>query len=381
MSTLPKKVRILIAAGFYYPAQIGGPANSLYWLATASGEVGIDVTVAAMDIGISKGTVVVGKWIKTSYGKVKYHRTQSLNFPLRYLSGVLSASRKADIIMLNSLFAPSSFLLGILLSLSGKKIIWSVRGELSEAALSIKPWIKKNMLGLLNTLGKKITLHVTSEAEQKQASTLLPQFKNFQIPNYYLLPHKLDSSVQQKLLFVGRLHPIKAIDRLIDGCALSEKFMQSNFILQIAGDDTGAYAETLKSKVKELGLVSKVIFLGQVNDAGKKQHMYAESYFNFLVSDSENFGNTVIESLAQGTPVVASTGTPWKLLSEKSAGFWVDNSATALASTIDTIITMHSTQYAAFRKNAQALADSEFDIRKHIYLWKQVFQKIHENKY
>lgn len=40
-----------------------------------------------------------------------------------------------------------------------------------------------------------------------------------------------------------------------------------------------------------------------------------------LVSESENFGNVIIEALSQGTPVIASCGTPWAEIEKKNAGF------------------------------------------------------------
>ena len=66
----------------------------------------------------------------------------------------------------------------------------------------------------------------------------------------------------------------------------------------------------------------------------EKYKLYANAYFSILVSHSENFGNVVIEALSQGTPVIASKGTPWEQLAEK-AGFWIDNDENSIACCID----------------------------------------------
>ncbi|MBQ7652592.1 MAG: glycosyltransferase, partial [Victivallales bacterium] len=42
-----------------------------------------------------------------------------------------------------------------------------------------------------------------------------------------------------------------------------------------------------------------------------------------LPSDTENFGITVAEALACGTPVIASQGTPWEGLEREKCGRWV----------------------------------------------------------
>lgn len=60
-----------------------------------------------------------------------------------------------------------------------------------------------------------------------------------------------------------------------------------------------------------------------------------------MVSHSENFGNVIIlESLSQGTPVVASKGTPWEELNINNAGYWIDNSPDNIGQTIDKLISM-----------------------------------------
>ena len=41
----------------------------------------------------------------------------------------------------------------------------------------------------------------------------------------------------------------------------------------------------------------------------------------------KNFGNVVLEALAEGTPVVTSKGTPWQDLENEKAGFWVENTS------------------------------------------------------
>ena len=93
----------------------------------------------------------------------------------------------------------------------------------------------------------------------------------------------------------------------------------------------------------------------------------------FLVSNSENFGNVVLESLSQGTPVVASKGTPWQSLEESKAGFWIDNNPKEIANCIDRIMSYSEKEYYLKRENAFALA-KRFDVYDNINQWETVLK-------
>jgi len=51
-------------------------------------------------------------------------------------------------------------------------------------------------------------------------------------------------------------------------------------------------------------------------------------------SDSESFGVAIVESLASSVPVVATNTTPWRELEERGCGFWVEQSAPAIANAL-----------------------------------------------
>ena len=54
-------------------------------------------------------------------------------------------------------------------------------------------------------------------------------------------------------------------------------------------------------------------------DGEEKNKVIASNMALVLPSKSENFGNVVLEALAQGTPVIASKNTPWQILDLKNA--------------------------------------------------------------
>jgi glycosyltransferase involved in cell wall biosynthesis len=363
-------LKILIAAGFYYPSQQGGPCNSLYWLAKSLGKNGVSVTVVAMDTGIKDTSIVFDKWLDTAYGKVIYITTPSVNRPLAYIKATIKQLKEADIIHLNSVFAPSSFVIGLVALLKGKDILWSPRGEFDPQALRFKKPVKKVMLALLRPFKKHIRFHTTSSQETAHTQGLMQtNLPVLQLPNYMDLPPYQPVTKQPYLLYIGRIHPIKALEELITACKLSEAFQNSPYQLFITGDSNNEYGDLLKRKVKEYELEKKVLFIEHVADVAKKNKLFAEALFTLLASHSENFGNVVVESLANGTPVIASTGTPWQELETAKAGFWVKNDPASLAAALNTVVAMNEGELNTYATNALHLAINKYDMEANISKW------------
>jgi len=49
---------------------------------------------------------------------------------------------------------------------------------------------------------------------------------------------------------------------------------------------------------------------------------------------NENFGVTVAEALAAGTPVIATKGAPWGALQREGCGWWIDHGVEPLATAL-----------------------------------------------
>lgn len=117
-----------------------------------------------------------------------------------------------------------------------------------------------------------------------------------------------DDPERKQILFVGgldRAHYFKGVDKLTEAVSLLEKEGYKNWELFIAG--SGDMAEEYKNKADKNGIGDKVKFLGKVPDEDLPR-LYAESDITVLPSTAkgEAFGIVLVESMACGTPVVAS---------------------------------------------------------------------------
>jgi glycosyltransferase involved in cell wall biosynthesis len=134
------------------------------------------------------------------------------------------------------------------------------------------------------------------------------------------------------MTYLGRLHPIKGVESLIDACKLLAGDAEP-WRLKIAGSGESDYAHHLRSKVVKLELHGRVEFLGEVSGEAKED-LFAESDILLAPSYVENFGMVIAEALAREVPVIAGKGTPWQGLEANGCGLWVQNGPPNLAEAI-----------------------------------------------
>jgi glycosyltransferase involved in cell wall biosynthesis len=107
------------------------------------------------------------------------------------------------------------------------------------------------------------------------------------------------------LLFLGRLHPVKAIHLLLRAFA---RLPDNPFVLILAGPTQAiemAYAESLRSLAAELNLGERVVFTGPVQGQAKWR-LYRDAWAFCLPSFSEVIGMVNLEAAAARTPVITS---------------------------------------------------------------------------
>ncbi len=373
-----KPLTILFPTGSFYPAQTGGPDNTVYWITKALTRRGHRAIISTTDVG--QGLPMPrGRWLDTDYGKVVYTRNPIHYLPLRVITRALSQLRQADVLHLSMITYPSSFIMAILNSwFVGKPMLWSSRGDLDPPMLQRSAKKKSTVIGMINSLVNKQLLwfHSTCDAETEYIRDNFGQdAKVIQIPNYMELPERIETSKEKFFLYIGRIDPKKAIENLIEAMSRSRAFLDGEFTLKIVGDYYNEYGQGLVRQVEALGLTNKIRFLGH-RDGREKEELLASAWFTFMPSHTENFGIVVMEGLAQGTPAVASTGTPWKILEERNAGFWVDNDPESLTRIIDHIHTIPPDQMKALNQNAIRLAREEFSIHANVEEWEAAYQKI-----
>ena len=92
--------------------------------------------------------------------------------------------------------------------------------------------------------------------------------------------------------------------------------------LRVVGPDDGGYLAQMQALAAQLRL-ERIEFPGPVYGEDKLR-AYRQASLFVLPTYSENFGMTVAEALAAGTPAVVTQGAPWAGLVEQGAGWWIE---------------------------------------------------------
>lgn len=350
-------MRLSIVVGSFYPAVVyGGPIFSVLNLGKGLAALGVDVYVSTTNAnGKVRLNVPTGEFITLCDGlNVKYYAgADEKSFSWLYFIGLWNDLKSADVVYLQSIFSAHVPVALCYAKILGKPVLLSPRGSLGQWCLNFGSRFKRLWLSLMiEPFSSYVSWHATSEQEEMEIRNLFKKATIHVVPNIVEvldLPEVrrlssrefvkkfagIDDDYTDIVVSMGRLHAQKGFDILIDAFAI----LKVNFpraALFIAGNDFGEKAKLLE-KIGHTGLEDSVFLVGHLENRDKVEFLVGADVFA-LSSNNENFGNVYAEALACGTPIVASTNTPWKEVGKEGCGLWVNNTADDFANAIAMIL-------------------------------------------
>lgn len=241
------------------------------------------------------------------------------------------AADNIDLIHNHGLWMMPNVYTGQVAKRSGKILMVSPHGALSAWAMQSGSFVKRLFWPLLQrpALDAVTCFHATSQAEYKDIRRMGFRQPVAVIPNgieiYRLVP-KVRSEFRT-MLFLGRIHPVKGLDLLLPAWQRVQHHFPE-WRLQIVGPENGGYLAKMQALASELHL-ERIEFSGELLGE-EKRGAYAQSDLFVLPSYSENFGMSVAEALAAGTPAIVTKGAPWEGLKTHGAGWWIDSGVDSL---------------------------------------------------
>jgi glycosyltransferase involved in cell wall biosynthesis len=124
------------------------------------------------------------------------------------------------------------------------------------------------------------------------------------------------------ILFLGRIHPIKGLDLLINSfSSIAEK--NKDIHLLIVGPDENNYQKQIEKIIKEKNSQKTITFTGPLVGKEKEEALNMSSVF-VLPSYSEGFSMTVLEAMASKLPVIITHQCNFPEISENNAGIAIN---------------------------------------------------------
>lgn len=217
------------------------------------------------------------------------------------------------------------------------KLVFCPRGGLSRTALGrsrLKKFLMGHFGGQYMALRETDMFHAASMKELQEIRALGYRQPIALVPNGIDVPqvaHRPFKATDRKIAFFGRIHETKAVDHLVSAWGnIAARY--PDWSLDIAGPDCGA-VPMLKAMISERS-IPRVSFVGELHGEEKYKFLASADIY-VLPSLTENFGITIAEALACGTPVIASRGCPWEGLVEKDCGWWIDIGVDALTAQLE----------------------------------------------
>lgn len=260
----------------------------------------------------------------------------------------------ADVVHLHTPWDPFNRPLADAARRAGKPYLVTIHGMLDDWCLASKAW-KKHLylaLGGRRFLQRAAGLHFTAESEQTQSMRRVGSGKPLVIPlaiDAQLFRDLVGPDLAKqtfpdafadpapRLLFLGRVHPIKGLDTFVDALAHTNTSSGLKPHLIIAGPEEAGYAQALRMRIGNRVVDDRVHFVGMV-DGDVKQSLYQAADAFVLPSHHENFGIALTEAMMCGAPALTSKCVNvWPEI-EALGGIVVDHSVDGFAAGIETLL-------------------------------------------
>ena len=350
-------MRVLHVSPYFAPAFIyGGPPRSVLGLCRALRDAGADVSVVTTTANGEAELPPDLSWEARYEGVPVAYLPRS--FPKRafraaVLGPLLAERLRAglDLVHIHGCWNAFGWTAARECRRAGVPFVLSPRGMLypwSFARGRVRKWVSYHAFEQ-RSLQAAAFIHATSRAEAEVVDALGVGSRVVTIPNgiedetrqvgaraadfrrrYGIAP---DAVV---VLFLGRLHPKKGIELLIDGFRAATDARPSARLV-VAGPGDPAYVAQLESRCGDLLRTRRVVFTGHLTGQDRTLALASADAFA-LTSYSENFGLGIGEAMAAGLPVVVSRACPWPTIEEWRAGWWIDATVPAVTSALTALL-------------------------------------------
>src|SRR5262245_50376220 len=312
-------MRILHVVPTYFPAvRHGGPIFAVHGLCRSLAARGHEVQVFTTNIdgpGITPAPIATP--VNLDGVQIRYFPCpliRRLYWAPALERALQHAIGNIDIVHVHTVFLWPTWAAARAARRAGIPYVLSPRGMLVKDLIARRSRLAKSTWIYLierSNVEKAAAVHLTSQLE----ATELERF-GWRLSRPVIIPNAVDepisangiiasdveaiTSKQPLALFLGRLSWKKGLDRLLHAFAHTQ-----SGTLAVVGPDENL-APKLVKLAAELRIADRVRILPRTVIGSEKERLFAAARLFVLPSYSENFGNTVLEAMRRGVPVVVT---------------------------------------------------------------------------
>jgi len=271
----------------------------------------------------SRSKTVGGLLARSAYLRWSYFVLKSFLWLVRH-------RRNIKILISENVDSPAPFVVSVLFGIP--YVVYS-RYDVGQQV----KWInKRSVVGILILMEEKFVFkrveklwvtspHLTSMARsfgRRKQTTLIPNWISYADTTHAAGSHRSDLAEGFRILFVGRLHPVKRVDLIIQALSILERRIPC-VDLYLVGD--GEEKDRIGKLVDSLDLTKRVHFLGYKERSAVFELMMNS---NVLVLCSKIEGNprVLIEAMMCKIPIVATNVSGIRdMVQHKKTGYLVSN--------------------------------------------------------
>lgn len=362
---------LLIMASVFPPQKYGGgPAVSLGNLVTNLDKSrGVYVISHNHEIGQKESLVGVdpNKWNNFDGAYVYY-----LDYRKFTVGNILNLMKeiRPSCIYQNSFFSYEQMIATLLYKRffdSSTKVIIVPRGELADIKLKMKRVKKKLYCSVLKCSGflRNVIWQGTCSSEideiRKFAGAKAIIWNVANIPCSHAMPvYSVKKEVGElNLVFIGRIHPIKNLHTGIEAL----RIITSNVNFDIYGPiEDEKYWDICKNEISKLPDNISVHYCGFVEHDCVSE-VLTTHHAMFTPTGGENFGQSIVDSMLNGRPVITSNMTPWSDLQDRNAGYVCGlDDITGYSQSIEKLAAMDASNFISICMNAYDYAITTLNV-------------------
>lgn len=372
---------LLITPGFYPAVKYGGPVTSLVNFVHALSR-DIDVHVLTLNNDFKSGEQLVdcpGQWMDFGNARVMY--LPGKDFSHRTVWELYS-SVEADFIYLNGYYSASVSMPTIIACRRHSiPLLMAFRGELLPGAVSQKRLKKLLFICMTRHLFKREwVFQATSEAEVQAichrigcARDRVALLENFPALYDGYKRGKSKTPGSLSLIYMARIHPGKNLFVALK--ALSK--VRGSIAFNIYGpvEDESYWrdcSELMRQMPQEIRIEYRGICHGSCIESA-----YEHSQAMILPTRTENYGQTIVESMLCGCPVVISDRTPWNEINDYRSGWAIPlTEEESFTAALQALVDMDQSEYDELLEHNRQFVESHFEEQMLKDRYMQVFDRL-----